>query len=320
MAKKLIVFIPVLESQHRNAILDAAKKQDVDVLFFDRESDAMSCIEEAEMLFTQSALLPGCAPALRWMCTPSAGVDSFLGLEVFRSGQAMLSNSSGAYGVTIAEHVIMMMLEMLRRQLDYNDIVARREWIRNLPVQSIKDSRVVLLGTGDLGREIARRIRAFDPASLLGCNRSGSNPEQLFDRVFPVKDLDLLLPETDILILTLPQTPETEHLLDARRLLLLPDASLVVNVGRGKLIDQSALETQLREGRLRAALDVFDMEPIPLESTLWTCPNLLLTPHVAGNMTLPYTRDRIISLFLEDFENYCSGRPLLRRIDLERGY
>jgi phosphoglycerate dehydrogenase-like enzyme len=109
-------------------------------------------------------------------------------------------------------------------------------------------------------------------------------------------------------------------MMDSRRLGLLPDNALLVNVGRGTVVDQRALEKELRAGRLYAALDVFEQEPLPPEDSLWDCPNLLMAPHVAGNMTLPYTRDRIVELFLEDFENYCAGRPLARRVNLGKGY
>ena len=109
-------------------------------------------------------------------------------------------------------------------------------------------------------------------------------------------------------------------MLSRESLALLPDGALLVNVGRGSLLDQQALEAELRAGRLRAALDVFEEEPLPPDASLWSCPNLLITPHTAGNMTLPYTRRRIVELFLEDFENYCAGRPLLRRVDPRRGY
>ena len=134
------------------------------------------------------------------------------------------------------------------------------------------------------------------------------------------KQLDSILPETDILVISLPGTAETLHMLNARRLAMLPDHALIINVGRGTVIDQPSLEAELRKGRLFAALDVFEQEPLPDDDPLWNCPNLLITPHVAGDMTLPYTRQRIVELFLEDFENYCAGRPLARQVDLKRGY
>ena len=301
-------------------IAAAAQTHGFEALFFDSDAAALPALANAEIVFGQSAALAKNSPRLRWLCTPSAGVNQFAGGGVFASPDAVLTNSSGAYGVTIAEHVIMIVLEVLRRQQDYNAIVKRREWIRDLPVRSIKNSRITLLGTGDIGQECALRLRAFGPQTLTGVNRGGKNPRALFDRTVPQSDLDGALPATDILIISLPGTGETFRMLDARRLALLPDGALVVNVGRGTVVDQKELERELRAGRLHAALDVFEQEPLPADDTLWDCPNLLIAPHVAGNMTLPYTKDRIVELFLEDLENYCAGKPLLRQVNLKKGY
>ena len=320
MSKSIIVAISALEERHRQAIREAADRHGCTVRFFNTDAEALPFLADAEIVFGQSAALAKNAPALRWLCTPSAGVNQFMGDHVFASPDAVLTNSSGAYGVTIAEHIVMLTLEALRRQKEYSAIVARREWKRDLPVRSIRDSRITLLGTGDIGREAAIRLRAFGPACLRGVNRSGNNPGGLFDAVVKQENLAQVLPETDILIASLPGTAETFHMLDAERLALLPDGALIVNVGRGTVIDERALEPQLRSGRLCAALDVFEQEPLPQDSTLWDCPNLLITPHTAGNMTLAYTRDRIVAMFLEDLENYCAGKPLAHRVDLKRGY
>ena len=115
--------------------------------------------------------------------------------------------------------------------------------------------------------------------------------------MLPREALEEVLPETDILILSLPGTKETRGLLDKAKLALLPDGALLINVGRGSALNEAALERELRAGRLRAALDVFEHEPLPEDSPLWGCPNLLITPHVAGNMTLPHTVERIVALF-----------------------
>ena len=319
MSRILVTAIPQLTEAHRGRIRAAAERQGLEALFFERDGDALPALAGAEILFAQSADLAAAAPALRWQCTPSAGVDHF-SPETFAASGAVLTNSSGAYGVTIAEHVILVILQLLRRQPEYADIIARRQWQRDLAIRSIHGSRALLLGTGDIGRETARRLRGFAPASVTGMNRSGRNPENLFDRIIPEGELDAALPEADLVILSLPGTAETAHVLDRRRLSRLPDGALLVNVGRGVAVDQAALEAELRAGRLYAALDVFEREPIPADASLWQCPNLLITPHAAGNMTLPYTLDRIVELFLQDLENYGAGRPLERRVDLRRGY
>ncbi len=320
MNRNMIVVLPALAEKQRQEIAAAAAGHGFDVRFFENDAEAMPALRSAEVILGQSPALTENAPQLRWQCTPSAGVNQFMPPFSFPRETALLSNSSGAYGVTIAEHVVMVTLEMMRRQQEYTAIVERREWVRNLPVRSIRGSRIALMGTGDIGQEAAIRLRAFGPQSVIGVNRSGANPRGLFDRVITQEQLDEVLPQTDLLVISLPGTAQTLHMLDAGRLALLPDGALIVNVGRGSIIEQKALERELRAGRLFAALDVFEQEPIPQDDSIWNCPNALITPHVAGNMTLPYTKERIIALFLEDFENYCAGRPLARQVDLTRGY
>ena len=321
MSRNLVVAIAALKETHRETIAAAAKQHGFTVRFFNSDQEALPALADAEIVFGQSAFLAQHAPRLRWLCTPSAGVDQFLAPGLFASPDAVLTNSSGAYGTTIAEHIVMVTLEMMRRQADYNGIVDRRAWKRDLPIRSIRNSRITLLGTGDIGQEAAIRLRAFSPASLTGVNRSGRNPRDLFDRIVTQDFLDAVLPETDLLILSLPGTPETAGLMDARRLALLPRDAFLVNVGRGSAIDQAALEQLLRQGQLAgAALDVFEQEPLDPAASLWECPRLLITPHVAGNMTLDYTVNKIVAQFLEDLDRYCAGQPLQRRISWQRGY
>ena len=124
-----------------------------------------------------------------------------------------------------------------------------------------------------------------------------------------------------MLILSLPATAETKNILNAARLALLPETARLVNVGRGSAVDQQALEKMLREGKLAgAALDVFVQEPIPAEDSLWDCPGLLITPHIAGNMTLDYTVEQIVNQFLENLRNYAEGLSLRRLVDRKRAY
>ncbi len=315
-----MVVLPNLSSDHRKQIAESAEAKGFKVAFFDNVAESLPALAESEIILGQAAELAQNAPKLEWICTPSAGVNQFVGEGIFAAPGAILTNSSGAYGVTIAEHTLMMLLSLFRRRLDYDGIVSRREWKRDLPIRSIRDGRFVLAGTGDIGQEIAIRLRAFGPKSVIGVNRSGKNPQGLFDRVVPISAWDSLLPETDALILSLPGTPETAHLLGEKQLSLLPDGAAVINVGRGTVIDQKALAGELRSGRLTAALDVFEKEPLGKDDPMWDCPNLILTPHIAGNMTLPWTVQRIVDLFLEDLDRYVKGEPMNRKVSLKKGY
>ena len=155
---------------------------------------------------------------------------------------------------------------------------------------------------------------------MTGVSRSGrANAD--FDAVHPVTELDQLLPETDLLFMSLPSVSDTVNILNADRMALLPKGAYVVNVGRGTAIDQDALIAALDSDHLAgAALDVVVPEPLPADHPLRKARNLLLTPHVAGNMTLGYTCERNVQLFCENLENYAAGRPMHHLVDRRKGY
>ena len=317
--RTMIVAIHMLPNAQRARIAAAARANGITPVFLETPEEALPWVEEAEIIFADAPELARKATRLRWMSTPSAGVNRYSRAD-FVSPDAVLTNASGAYGVTIAEHIVMVTLMLMRRQLEYGAFVQQHQWKRRLAVRGLYDCRAALLGTGDIGCTAAKRLRAFEPARLTGVNRSGRNPEGLFDKVYTLDALETALAEADLAVLSLPGTAETEHVLNAQTLACLPNGAIVVNVGRGSAIDTPALMAELRAGRLSAALDVFETEPLPEKDPLWDCPNLLITPHVAGDMTLPHTVERIVDMFLTDLEHYCKGEPLEQRVDLERGY
>lgn len=321
MAKEIAVVNKAFTEKNRKQITDIAEKYGYKAAFFDRNRDAIPHLSHAEIVYGFGRELAEAAPELKWFCSLSAGVDVYLPSPVFQREDVILTNSSGVYGVTLAEHTLMVTLELLRRQMEYMQIVRERGWVRNLSIQSIKDSRVTVLGTGDLGREIAKRVKIFEPKRLTGVNRRGICNEPAFDSILLQSEVEQVLPETDILIMCLPGTRETDHFMNAQRLALLPAHAVLINVGRGNSLDQYALAKLLEQEKLAAAaLDVFEREPLPKDDPLWSCKNLLITPHIAGNMSLRYTVDRGCDLFCEDLENYCNGRPLKRLIDITIGY
>ena len=319
MNRKIAVVVPNLTESHREKIRAAAEGHGFEIRFLHGPKADPAFLNEAEIIFGHLPETARSAPALKWMCTPFAGVDQFSGIP-FANPEAMLSNSSGAYGVTIAEHTVMLLLNILRRQGEYRQIVAERKWKRDLKVRSIRDSRVTLLGTGDIGRETAVRLRAFSPAGICGVNRSGKNPGECFDRILTTDNWETVLPETDLLIISLPGTREAFHMVGEKQLGLLPDGAVIINVGRGSVVDQQALVRELQSGRLYAGLDVFEQEPPAKDDPVWEIPNLLITPHTAGNMTLAYTVNRIVDMFLEDLDRYCDGQQPEHLVDRGRGY
>ena len=178
-----------------------------------------------------------------------------------------------------------------------------------------------MLGTGDIGTTFAKRVKAFEPADIIGVCRSGKSEAAVYDKVLPVSELDSVLPETDLLAMSLPATEETKGILSRPKIELLPEGAYIINVGRGSAIDENALADNLDNGHLAgAALDVFQTEPLPQGDRLWHTKNLLITPHVAGNMTLPYTKQKNVEMFLEDLNNFVEGKPLKYLVDRKLGY
>ena len=258
---------------------------------------------------------------LKWFCGSFAGVDAYLDDSLYPSPEVMLSNSSGAYGVTIAEHLIMVTLMLLRHEMSYCADAAAHRWGAVQPMRSIIGSTITVLGTGDIGTEFARRAKAMGAASIRGVRRTRKAADPAFDAIYTHDELDTLLPDTDILVMALPSTGETKNILSAERIALLPPTACVVNVGRGSAIDQPALVEALNAGKLAgAALDVFAEEPVPAGDPVWTAQNLLLTPHISGQMSLGYTRDRNVALFCEDLERYGRGEKPTRLVDRRIGY
>ena len=323
MSRDICIYEEFLTDAHRAQIEDAARETGFTPHFFalSQFEEARACLQHCEVLYGHSPELLRSAPAgLKWYCCASAGVDPYCAdPSMFANPDCLLTNSN-VYGVTIAEHVVMVTLMLLRRMPEYEEIVRLHSWSNQLSIRSIRDNEFTILGTGDIGRHVAERMRGMGAAKIVGLSRSGK-PHPAFDQVYPISALDDVLPQTKILVMALPGTAETVHILNRERIALLPADAYVINVGRGTALDQKALADALNSGKLAgAALDVMDPEPLPQDDPLWDARNLIITPHVSGNMTLGYTCDENVARFCADLENYAAGRPLAGLVDRTRGY
>ena len=323
MSRHLCIYLEFLTEAHKDQIRRAAECTGFTPHFFtlDQFEEAKACVQDCEVLYAHSPELLAAAPAsLKWYCCSFAGIDPYCKAPGLFANPDCLMTNSNVYGVTIAEHVVMVTLMLLRRMPEYAAVVRDHSWSNQLAVRSIRDSDFTILGTGNIGVNVAERLRGMGAAHILGLSRSG-RPHPAFDAVRPIADLDAVLPETKILIMGLPSTPETVHILNRGRIALLPADACVINVGRGSAIEQAPLIEALNSGRLAgAALDVMDPEPLPKDDPLWDARNIILTPHVSGNMTLGYTCDKNVELFCADLENYAAGRPLAGLVDWKLGY
>lgn len=319
--RKLAVCVTFMNEKYRRQIDAAAEAAGFMVHYYDTQAALTPHIGDYEVLFGHPvpALLRQ-ASQLKWLCSDYAGVEKYLDDAVWPRPDCLLSNASGAYGPTISEHILMVLLMLLRRMPEYQADLCQRQWTFHTPIRSIIGSHVVMLGTGDIGSHTARRLKALG-ASVTGVCRSGRSKEPAFDRVVPIQELDSVLPSADALVMALPSTPETEGVLSRERIALLPERAYVVNVGRGSAIDQNALVEALMQRKLAgAALDVMTPEPLPADDSLWDCPNTIITPHVSGNMSLGLTCDIDVDMFCADLARYAAGEPLANLVDRTRGY
>jgi phosphoglycerate dehydrogenase-like enzyme len=240
-------------------------------------------------------------PRLRVVQTLTAGYEEFLPL--LPSG-VTLCNAAGVHDASTAELALALTLAS-GRHLDH--------FARNQPSgtwqpefgSALADKRVLIIGYGHIGTAIERRLAGFEVASITRVARHARSAEP---PVYAVAELPTLLPQADVVILIAPHTPETDRLIGAAQLALLPDGALVVNVARGRLVDTDALVAALATGRIRAALDVTDPEPLPAGHPLWTSPHVLISPHVGGASSAFYPRaDRLLAAQLARF---AAGEPL----------
>ena len=323
MSRNICIYQEFLTDAHKSQIQKNAEELGFAPHFFtlDQFEEAKACVQDCEILYAHSPELLRAAPAaLKWYCCSFAGVDPYCkDPSIFANPDCVLTNSN-VYGVTIAEHVVMVTLMLLRRMPEYEEVVRNRSWSNQLPIRSIRDNEFTILGTGNIGVNVAERVRGMGAAKIIGLSRSGK-PHPAFDEVHPIADLDKVLPGTKILVMALPGTAETIHILNRARIALLPKDAYVINVGRGTAVEQEPLIEALNSGRIAgAALDVMDPEPLPADHPLWSAKNLILTPHVSGNMTLGYTCDTNVAMFCEDLKNYAAGKPLNGFVDRVKGY
>lgn len=258
---------------------------------------------------------------LKLMQMDIAGADSYV-RSPYLPEETVLCNASGAYGVVLAEHAVALVMALCRDLPLYVQNKLRHEWLPSMPDKPVEGGTVLILGAGDIGVNTARLLRPL-AARIIGVRRVRRSAPEGFDEMIGFDELDDYLPQADFVCCSLPSTPETVHLLDARRLRLMKEDAVLVNVGRGSLIPTADLCAVLGEGRLRGVgIDVCETEPLPPDSPLWDCERLIITPHTAGNaMTQDSpTNRRIYEIIWHNLESYIAGRPLDHVVDRKTGY
>ena len=259
------------------------------------------------------------AKSLKWLQCSFAGVDRYADQAQYAENIA-ITNASGAYGITISEHMVVTLLMLMRRMPEYHEMQKKREWYCVGQIKSVMNSVITVVGVGDIGSNFAKRVLPMG-AFVRGVRRTEGPKPDFVDEIYTVDRLDEAITGADVVALCLPGTGETRRLFDRERMLKMKPGAILMNVGRGNAVDLLALDELLRSGHLGgAAIDVTEPEPLPPEHPLWTAPHALITPHISGNTSLPLTCDIIVDIFLDNLERYSKGQALQHLVNLKMGY
>lgn len=255
------------------------------------------------------ALRNGGGTALRWVHFVTSGIER--GVAMGLPDQAIISNAAGVTAPTVAEHAIALLLALVRRLPALRAAQAAHNWARvemGPTLVSLTGMNVCIVGLGAVGREVARRLKAFN-ARAIGVSRTPVHEGDI-QPVFPRERIGEAFVMSDAVVVSTTADASSRHLIGAAEFARMRAGTYLVNIARGAIIDEQALISALRDGTLGgAALDVTEVEPLPPDSPLWDLPNVIVTPHVAGAGAKDYDQQR--DLFGQNLERFLAGKPLL---------
>jgi D-2-hydroxyacid dehydrogenase (NADP+) len=260
---------------------------------------------------------------LEWIHSTAAAVGQLMYPALRQSGIAV-TNASGIHSIPMAEHVLGVLVVLARRFPDCLRYQQQRCWAQQelwdalVRPRELRGQVLLFIGFGSIGREVARIIRPLG-MRVRAVTRSGGGDAELAEKFYPPVKLHEALPEADFVVLAAPETPDTRRMIGAREFALMKPSAYFINVARGALVDEFALIAALeRRAIAGAALDVASEEPLPQESPLWQLDNAFITPHVSA--LTEHLWERQTDRLMENLERWFTGRELLNRVDLERGY
>lgn len=272
---------------------------------------------EVEVLFTYgndlTEELLGEMIKLQWIHIGQSGMDN-LPVKSLITRNIVVTNSKGINSSNIAEYVLGMLLMYERRIFEFYEKQKAHEWDTEIVIGELRDKTIGILGMGMVGREIAKRAYPFS-MRVLGMDLFPVEVEGV-EKVYPVEELSTLLPQCDYLILCMPLTKENYHIISKEQIASMKDEAIIMNCGRGGLLDLSALSEALQQGKLASAVvDVFEKEPLESDSPLWDVPRLFITPHIAGDHFEAY-QQRMVDLMIHNIKRYPDYNSMENKINL----
>lgn len=271
----------------------------------------------------RNTALPKIWPAakkLRWIHSLSAGVEQVLFAALVESS-VPLTNARGVFKRSLAEFAVLGMLWFAKGVPRLLDQKRAHRW-ETFMVDWVAERSVAIVGYGEIGRECALLAKALG-ARILATRRRPEllDSDRVVDKAYPLSELHRMLSEADFVVVAVPGTPETRHMISAPEFSSMKKSAVIINVGRGVVIDEAAMIAALSEGRIAgAALDVFEVEPLPAASPLWDMPNVLISPHSTDRTRDPDWLDLAMRRFVSNFHRFMDGQPLEFVVDKRAGY
>ena len=319
MPFKMAILPPEYQEEWPAKIREAIPGAEVQL--FERSEEADSFIREADCAFGfVPPRLFSQAKKLRWIQCNAASPGPSFWYDALVESDVVVTNFRGIYNDHVAPHAMAFVLALARSLPQYARFQQRKEWGPILETTYLPETTAVIVGLGGIGAETARLCAAFGMA-VIGVDPLVKTPPPGVKAVHPPSALDTILPVADFLILITPETPETIRMIDARRLGLMKRGSFLVNVGRGKCVVMADLIEALQTTKIAgAALDVFEEEPLAVDSPLWSMQNVLITPHMAAKPFSLHVPERRTRILLENCSRFEEGRPLINVVDKSKRF
>lgn len=293
------------------------KKLNAEICFVNKKEAKLEDLANAEAVIGNlPAGLLNQVPTLKWVHLESAGADRYV--KALRP-DIQLTNSTGAYGQAIAEHMIASVFYFYKKIDQYARSQKEHLWKNLGKVDCVGEANVCIIGYGDIGQSFAKMLKPLG-CTIVGVKRTAAKAP-FTDKIVTLDQLNEVLPAADIIALALPATSETQQLFDEKRMRLCKKSAVLLNVGRGVTLHTDGLMNVLDEGWFKGVmLDVTDPEPLPINHPLWRYENVLITPHVSGNYNMRATYDRVLSIAIENLNHFILDEPLINPVNRTTGY
>ncbi|MGE1063472.1 D-2-hydroxyacid dehydrogenase [Megasphaera paucivorans] len=314
---KILAVMDLLDT-HKKWLEEAAG--DNEIVYIPAANVTIQDVSDAEVIIGNIApALLSTASKLRWVQLFSAGASEYCKPGVLQHG-VMLTNATGAYGLAISEHMLAVLLAMMKKLYVYEANQKQCLWKDEGPVTSVSGATVLVIGLGDIGGRFARLCKMMG-AHVIGMRRRSTVIPDYADEMGTMERLDEYLARADVIVSSLPGTKATTGLYNKERFQAMKQGAYFINVGRGTAVVSEDLCNAVKNGHLAgAALDVTDPEPLPKNHPLWSIPGIHITPHVSGGFHLAATHDNIVKIAAANLRSYICGVPLKNEVDFMTGY